>query len=220
MPDERPATAPDRSQGLNDPRAIEILTAEHWSLLSSRSIGYTEMFGRATIFVAIMSGTVVALALLAQATDFGPETIAFALALISVALFIGIATFARAVAVNADDARWSAGMTLLRTAYLEIIPELEPYFVTRHSRRPPPDSLAHGYRQRLGNLTTSLTTTSSVVAALNSLLAGALAAGLGSLLGLSPVAAVVLGAAVSIASGVAHLKYAARFREEDPPPES
>jgi|SRR5450432_101587 hypothetical protein len=61
-----------RKTGLHDPRALQILTTEHWSLLSTRTLGYQEMFGRTTIFVAALSGTVVALALVAQATHFGP----------------------------------------------------------------------------------------------------------------------------------------------------
>jgi hypothetical protein len=52
-----------RKTGLDDPRALDILTAEHWSLLTTRTLGYQEMFGRITIFIAALSGTVVALAL-------------------------------------------------------------------------------------------------------------------------------------------------------------
>src|SRR5450432_1382925 len=95
--------ADGRKTGLEDPRALHILTTEHWSLLSTRTLGYQEMLGRATIFMAALSGTVVALALLAQATNFGPKTLSFALPLISVALLIGIATFVRSVAINYED---------------------------------------------------------------------------------------------------------------------
>jgi hypothetical protein len=45
---------------------VEILTTEHWSLLSTRTLGYQEVFGRTSIFVAILSAAVIALALLAQ----------------------------------------------------------------------------------------------------------------------------------------------------------
>jgi membrane protein required for beta-lactamase induction len=72
-------------KGLDDPRAVDILTTEHWSLLSTRTLGYQEMFGRATIFISILSAAVIALALLAQATQFGRETLLLALLLMSVA---------------------------------------------------------------------------------------------------------------------------------------
>ena len=62
------------------------------------------------IFTAILSGTIVALALLAQATHFGPETLSFALLLFSVTLFIGLTTFVRSVTINYEDARCVARM--------------------------------------------------------------------------------------------------------------
>jgi len=170
--------------GLDDPRAVQILTTEHWSLLSARTLGYQEMFGRATLFVAVLSATIVALALLAQATRFGRETLLVGALMLAVALFIGLVTFLRSVAINSEDARWVEGMNLLRHAYLEIVPELEPYFVTGHEPGDDPGALAHGAAQRPRNLASSLTTTSSVVAALDSALAGALASALTALAGL------------------------------------
>jgi hypothetical protein len=206
-----------RTTGLHDPRALEILTTEHWSLLSTRSLGYQEMFGRTTIFIAIVSGTVVALALLAQASDFRRETLWFALVLIAVALFIGLATFVRSVAINYEDAKWVAGMNLLRHAYLKMVPELEPFFVAGHESDADGQSLGHGSTQRLSNLANSLTTTSSVVAALNSILAGSLAGDLGALLGAGAGLAVGIGAGVSLVSAVLHVRYAARFRQRHVP---
>src|SRR5438876_4001595 len=91
--------------GLDDPRALDILTTEHWSLLTSRTLGYQEIIGRTTIFVAILSATIVAVALMAQATQqFGRDTLLLALLLMTVTLFIGLMTFARSVAINYEDA--------------------------------------------------------------------------------------------------------------------
>ena len=50
------------------PHTLQILTTEHWSLLATRSLVYTEAMSRTSIFVAALSGAVVALALVAQAT--------------------------------------------------------------------------------------------------------------------------------------------------------
>jgi len=203
--------------GLDDPRAVSILTTEHWSLLSARTLAYQEMFGRTTIFIAILSATIVALAPLAQATGFGRPTLWLALPLILVALFIGLATFVRSVTINYEDALWVTGMHLLRKAYLQIVPAVAPFFVTRHDPGTDRRSLGHGTRQRPANLVNSLTTTSSVVAALNSALAGSLASDLGALVGGDPVLVVALGIAVSLASAVLHVQYAARFRETHDP---
>jgi hypothetical protein len=112
------------------PHALQILSSEHWSLLSARSLGYTEAMSRTSIFVAALSGAVVALALVAQATDFGTGFVAFALVLLPVVCFLGWSTVARLAQINAEDARWVQGMNRIRHAYLELAPELEPYFVT------------------------------------------------------------------------------------------
>jgi hypothetical protein len=175
------------------------------------------MFGRATIFIGILSGTIVALALLAQATKFGRETLSFGLVLMSVDLFIGVATFVRSVTINFEDARWVAGMNLLRHAYLQIVPDLERYFVSGHDPEADEPALGYGAPQRLANLSNSLTTTSSVVAALNSVLAGALAADLSALLGAGVVVAVSVGFGISLVSAVSHVRYAYRFRRSRVP---
>jgi len=198
--------------GLRHPRAVDILTTEHWALLSTRTLASQEMFGRATLYTGIVSATVVALAFLAQATHFGREILWIAVLLIAVALLIGGFTFARAVEINYEDARCVAGMELLRHAYLDLAPELERYIVTRRDPVNDASRLAHGSRQRFANLTSSLTTTSSVVAALNAILFGALASDVAGLMGATVVVCAVTGAVASVVCGVVHVRYAARFR--------
>ena len=213
----QPPSTDQHKKGLDDPRALDILTTEHWSLLSARTLGYQEMLGRATIFIGILSGTVIALALLAQATRFGSEMLSFAAVLFVVCLFIGLTTFVRCVAINLEDARWVLGMSLLRRAYLQIVPELEPFFVASHECVVDPRPLEYGSAQRPGDLANSLTTTSSVVAALNSVLAGSLASDLGTLVGLALTPTLAIGGAVSIVSAILHVRYAARFRRRHMP---
>jgi hypothetical protein len=208
--------ANDRQRkGLDDPRALQILTTEHWGLLSTRALGYQEMFGRTTIFVGVLSGTAIALALLAQATRFGRDALLFALLLISVDLFIGLTTFCRSVVVNYEDAVCVSGMNLLRQAYVQIIPEVKPYFVME--QKLDLRSLAHGSPQHLINLERSLTTTSGVVATLNSVLAGSVAGGVAALFGQDLTFAAAIGAGMSIVSSVLHVRYAARFRQRHAP---
>jgi hypothetical protein len=116
-----------------DPAAaakLQILATEHWSLLATRSLTYTESLGRVNMFLAILSGAVIALALVAQADRFGRTFITVAILMLSVVLFSGIATVARLMSLNRDDYRWVVGMNRLRHAYLELHPELEPNFIT------------------------------------------------------------------------------------------
>jgi len=111
---------------------LQILATEHWSLLATRSLTYTEALSRVTIFLAILSGGVITLALVAQADSFGRTFISIAIPLLTVVLFAGIATISRLNALNRDDYRWVIGMNRLRHAYLQMHPELEPHFITSH----------------------------------------------------------------------------------------
>ena len=112
------------------PHTLQILTTEHLSLLATRSLVYTEAMSRTSIFVAALTGAVVALALVAQATDFGNGFIGFALVLLPVVYVLGWATIVRLSQVNRENARWVQGMNRIRNAYLQLAPELEPFFVT------------------------------------------------------------------------------------------
>ena len=108
---------------------LQILSTEHWSLLASRSLAWSESFNRATMFLATLSGAVVALALVAQASSFGRMFSWFALIILPIVLFIGVATFLRLAATNYHDALCVMGMNRIRHAYLEIAPDMAPYFV-------------------------------------------------------------------------------------------
>ncbi|MEA2655030.1 MAG: hypothetical protein QOI23_395 [Chloroflexota bacterium] len=109
---------------------LQILATEHWSLLATRSLTFTESFGRVNVFLAILSGAVIALALVAQADHFGPTFISVAILTLLVVLFAGVATIGRLMSLNRDDFRWVIGMNRLRRAYLDLHPELEPNFIT------------------------------------------------------------------------------------------
>jgi hypothetical protein len=163
---------------------------------------------RASIFVAALSGAVVALALVAQATNFGGGFIAFALVLLPVVYFLGVTTVARLGQVNLEDARWMQGMNRIRHAYLELEPELEPYFVTSRY-----DDEAGLLQSLIGETSTSPVTQPflaipGVIAVVDSVVAGATVgiAGLG--LGLGTAGCLVLGGIGLAASVVAFAAWA------------
>ncbi|HVD45820.1 MAG TPA: hypothetical protein VNG70_00910 [Candidatus Limnocylindria bacterium] len=126
MSSEVPPAAP----GPGVATALQILATEHWSLLATRSLTFTESLSRVSMFLAILSGAVIALALVAQADQFGPTFILVAILTLSVVLFAGIATIGRLMSLNRDDFRWVIAMNRLRHGYLELHPELERNFMT------------------------------------------------------------------------------------------
>jgi len=110
--------------------ALQILATEHWSLLATRSLTYQESLGRVSMFLTVLSGAVISLALVAQADRFGPTFISVAIFMLTIVFFVGVATVRRLLMLNRDDYIWVVGMNRIRHAYLEMHPELAPNFIT------------------------------------------------------------------------------------------
>jgi len=193
--------------------ALQILATEHWSLLATRSLTLTESLGRVSMFLGVLSGAVIALALIAQADHFGTTFIAIAIFMLGVVFFVGVATIRRLVMLNFDDYRWVVGMNRLRHAYLELHPELEPNFITsRYDDLP-------GALQTLGLSPASAPTlgtvfhgavtlpgmVSVIVAAVGAAIGGLAAVGFG-----APTFAVVLAGALAFAAALAVMFRAGR----------
>jgi hypothetical protein len=160
---------------------IQILATEHWSLLATRALSWNEAFARASMFLSLLSGAVVALALVAQATSFGEGFVLFALMLLPVVLFVGLATYVRLLEINNEDYVWVKGMNRLRAAYLEVDPSLARHFVTGTSEAPEAIFRTFGSQPgvpgalQAGNFH-GFVTTPSTIAFVDSMLAAALSA--------------------------------------------
>ena len=100
--------------GVTDAVRIQILATEHWSLLATRGMTWNEMFTRAGMFLTTLSAAVVALALVAQATDFGGNFHVFALLILPVVLLLGIGAFIRLGDAREEDVTLVIGMNRLR----------------------------------------------------------------------------------------------------------
>ena len=130
-----PGTPPDSGSGdnaggLDDPRALQILSTEHWSLLSARSLVYNEAFARAGMFLTFLSASLVALAFAASAMAFDRQFLVLAAMLLFFDLAIGLATLGRMLDASIDDLRSLAGMNRIRNAYVQIAPAVAPYLTS------------------------------------------------------------------------------------------
>lgn len=153
---------------------LQILATEHWNLLATRSLSWSESFSRASMFLTVLSGATVALALVAQATAFGEGFVLFALLVLPVVLFVGVTTFVRLVEVNNEDVHWVYGMNRLRHAYLDMEPELEPYFVTGFADDELAISRTYGSHGTGSALSHALVTTPATIAFVNAMVAAIL----------------------------------------------
>jgi hypothetical protein len=169
----------------------QLLATEHWSLLATRSLSWNESFSRASMFLTLLSGATVALALVAQATSFGDGFSVFALLLLPVVLYVGGATFVRLTEINNEDLVWVRGMNRLRRAYLELDPDLARHFITGTTED------AAGYMKTFGAPATGsavlhgLVTTPATIGIVNAAVAAVLVA----------VASLKLGGAMGVVAG-------------------
>jgi len=178
-PTARGADAPGVADGpLADQRALTILTTEHWHLLSARSLVYNEAFARAGMFLALFSATLVALGLIATATGFSDSFLAAAAVLLALDLFVGLASIGRINAATNEDIRYLQGMNRLRHAYLEMVPELDQYFITSgfDDYRSVTSFYGQAPLDSFGAILHGFTTAAAMVAVICSAVAGALAA--------------------------------------------
>lgn len=130
---DRKQPAPLGHDGAAASLRAQILATEHWSLLATRSMTWNEIFSRTSIFLTVLSATVVALSLVAvHSSGFGHGFRVFALSVLPIALLVGLATYIRLIEADIEDVWLVAGMNRLRQAYLELAPDLDPYFVTSH----------------------------------------------------------------------------------------
>lgn len=194
-------TISDRS-GITDAVRVQILATEHWSLLATRSMTWNEVFSRASMFITVLSAAVVALALVAQATSFGPAFHTFALLVLPIVLLVGLATLVRLSDANSDDFGIVVGMNRLRQAYMELAPELEPYFVTEsHDDE---NSVMRSYGIHHGiSFRRIIAGTPNLVAAINVVIAGALAALIAQTLGATDAIATVIGVLAGLCAVIA-----------------
>jgi len=119
--------------------AATFATTEHFNLQTARAVTVSEANGRASIYLAALSGNLIALAFVGQVSRLGAAFYAFALILLPVLAFVGVVTFVRLVQCSVEDLTYANRIALLRSFYVRVSPELEPYLVVAR-----PSAPAHG----------------------------------------------------------------------------
>jgi hypothetical protein len=115
--------------------AATFATTEHFNLQTARALTVSEANGRASIYLAALSGNLIALAFVGQMSRLGAAFYAFALILLPVLAFVGVVTFLRLVQSSIEDIAYAHRIGLLRSFYLRESPELEPYLVVVRGTR-------------------------------------------------------------------------------------
>ena len=198
-----PTSDQDATDGA-DPRsaAVTFVTTEHFVLQGARAATIAESNGRANMFLAAVSGGLVALGLVATASSLGAAFYGFALVLLPTLAFVGLVTFERALQSSIEDTEYARRIALLRGYYFEHAPEIAPYLLSV----PPAERLL---MQRVpGDRWQGYRTVAGMVAVITAVLAGSTAA-LAAILIFdhSLAAAVISGAAIALPVMIAMIRH-------------
>jgi ABC-type sugar transport system permease subunit len=181
---------------------VTFVTTEHFALQGARSATIAESNGRASMFLAAVSGGLVALGLVATASSLGSAFYGFAFVLLPTLAFVGFVTFERALQSSIEDTEYARRIALLRGYYFGNAPEIAPYLLSApHAERllvgPVPGDRWQGLR-----------TVAGMVAVITAVLAGSTAA-LAAILIFdhSLAAALIAGTLVALPTMIALIRY-------------
>jgi hypothetical protein len=121
---------PRRYEGKPSPAAVTFATTEHFTLQGARASTIAESTGRATMFLASVSGGLVALGLVATASRVGTPFYAFGLVVLPTLAFIGLVTHERVLQSGIEDYGYARRIARLRGYYFQCAPELEPHILS------------------------------------------------------------------------------------------
>jgi hypothetical protein len=178
------------------------VTTEHFVLAGARAATIAESNGRANMFLAAVSGGLVALGLVATASSLGSAFYAFGLVLLPTLTFAGFVTFERTLQSSIEDTEYARRIALLRGYYFGHAPEIAPYLL----RVPPAEQLL---MQRVpGDRWQGYRTVAGMVAVITAVLAGSTAAVAATLIfDHSLAAAAIAGALFALPTMIAMIRY-------------
>lgn len=108
---------------------VAFVTTEHFALAGARAATIAESGARASVFLSSVSGGLIALGFIGQASHLGAAFFAFALILLPTLAFVGLTTFLRTYQSGLEDVRSADRIARLRNFYFDQAPELNHYLL-------------------------------------------------------------------------------------------
>ena len=109
---------------------VSIITTEHYTLQTGRSMTISEANGRASLFVGTVSSGLIALTFVGQLAHLGTAFFVFSLVVLPTLVLMGLITFERVLQSGSTDYMYAHGINRLRRLYLEYAPQLQPCFMS------------------------------------------------------------------------------------------
>jgi hypothetical protein len=146
---------------------MSALTTEHFVLQTASSSTISEAGARSSLYLLSLSSSLIATGFAAQSRDV---FIPFVAAVLPAVFLLGVFTVVRLVDTTLENMQYLAGIARIRGYYRTLAPEAETYFAARDGRWPEASSTPS---LQLGALAAFLGTTASMIAFINSVVAGA-----------------------------------------------
>jgi hypothetical protein len=145
---------------------MSALTTEHFVLQTAANATVSEAAARSSLYVFSLSSSLVALGFASRSREVFVPFIAIVLPAIFV---LGVFTVIRLVDTALENMRCLAGIARIRRYYRTLSPQAAVYFAARHGRWPEghSDPSLH-----LGSFMAFLSTSASIIAFINSVVAG------------------------------------------------
>jgi hypothetical protein len=109
--------------------AVSLATTEHFTLQTARATTVAEASSRATGYFAVLSSTLIVLAFVGNMSGLSDAFYLFCALLLPVLAFVGIVTFGRLVQSSNEEIAYAQRIARLRSFYVDVAPELEPYLM-------------------------------------------------------------------------------------------
>lgn len=120
-------TAASVAGGSGQSLVMQVLSTEHMSLLSQRSLVYNEAFTRVGMLLTFVSMSLVAVALLSGALPVRSDLVAIVAIVLGFDLVVGVATVIRVRNAYQEDFIAVQAMNRVRRGYLDLAPGAAPY---------------------------------------------------------------------------------------------
>jgi hypothetical protein len=187
------------STGSDLPQRIQVLAIEHSNLVASRSSTQSEVLTRISMFLTFVSATLVSLALVGQATGFGPVFPLIGVGVLTVVLVVGMLTQVRVLNVAMEDLMYVLAMNRLRGEYARLLPGIEDAFMSGTTAdRAGSDQTYYFLEPKRGH-SQILGSSMLFIIVVNAVIAGLLTGAITALAGGGWILATVLGGVVALA---------------------
>jgi len=116
------ATTSDQTESERSAVLMQALGNQYGMLQSARGATISESSSRSSLYLTSLTGAVVGLSFVAQASRFGDTFFVFALAILPVVFFLGVVTYYRLLQTGVEDVIYARAMSRIQRFYSDIDP--------------------------------------------------------------------------------------------------